>query len=191
MHLHPTSANKVAPSENNNNNSDTFSQHITLNDKLTERKTSDEPLHNGKEISSTLKQKSSVFSPSKYESHESSRNRMGNSSSSQLASSVLDQTAGPNIRKPLKPLTIPEPSTISTKSSSIDIDGVREVSMDTNEKLQLVDIDSRMQRERVRILGGCSNASRIMDDQVFYYSISYLEYYIVFIKHILKQMFCI
>ena len=161
LHLPPTTIS-VSSSENNNNNSDIVPQHITFNNKLKERKTSDEPLNNGKEINSTLKGKNSVCSPSKYESHESSLNRMGNSSSSQLASSVFDQITGPNI---MKPLTIPEPSIISTKSTSMDIDGAREISMDTNEKL--VDIDSRMQRERVRILGGCGNASRIRDEQVF------------------------
>lgn len=177
IHLHPATIN-VSPSENNNNNSDS-SQTIAFNAKITERKFSDDPLHNGKEITTAIKEKTSMLIP-KYKNDESSPNKKDNSSSA-LVSPMSHKLSCPSIMEPLQPLSIPEQCIIRPKSASMDIDGSRDSSMDTNEKQQLINIDARMQRERARILGGyntLSNASRIREDQVICYSVSSLSMYV-------------
>ena len=135
---------------------------------------SDKLLYNGKEDTTTKEEKRSevLKSTLKYKDGELSSNKPDNSSSARV-SPMSRKAPCPNIIQPLPPLTIFEQSINRPKSDSMDIDGSRDTSLDTNEKQQLIDVDLRM-RDRPRLLGGysgyntISNASRIRDEQVFF-----------------------
>ena len=157
-HLYPTTSS-LSTSENNNNKKETFSQNFAFNAKISERNFFEKPSHNDKNNFASIKETNSSVR-SKPATGESSSFKKEDHSS-MICSPVMQKASTPNILEPLQPLVIHNEASLTQSNATamrMDINGSKDASIAANTKQNVIDMDARMQRERVRILGSYNNA---------------------------------